>query len=141
MFEKLLNDNIDYFIQVVYSDESTFETLDDKATFVPRRPGKPHKPECIVKTVKHPASKMVWSCISSRGTGHLYIVQGKMKQDQYKTVLQTLPIPQIREWFPNSKKIIFMQDGAPCHTAKSIKTFHANESIKLLDWPGRYEPY
>ena len=29
-----------------------------------------------------------------------------------------------------------MQDGAPCHTAKSIKTFLANESIELLDWSG-----
>ena len=81
---------------------------------------------------------MVWSCISSRGTGQLYIVQGTMKQDQYKTVLQTTLIPQIREWFPNGEKIVFMQDGAPCHTAKSIKTFLANESIELLDWPGNF---
>ena len=29
-----------------------------------------------------------------------------------------------------------MQDGAPCYTAKSIKTFLANESIELLDWSG-----
>ena len=47
-------------------------------------------------------------------------------------------IPQIREWFPNGEKIVFMQDGAPCHTAKSIKTFLANESIELLDWPGNF---
>ena len=58
-----------------------------------------------------------------------------MKQDQYKIVLQTTLIPQVREWFPNGEKIVFMQDGAPC-TAKSIKTFLANESIELLDWPG-----
>ena len=59
-----------------------------------------------------------------------------MKQDQYKTVLQTTLIPQIREWFPNGEKLVFMQDGAPYHTAKSIKTILANESIELLDWPG-----
>ena len=59
-----------------------------------------------------------------------------MKQDQYKTVLQTTLIPQIREWFPNGKKIVFMQDGAPCHIAKSIKAFLDNKSIELLDWPG-----
>ena len=132
----LLNINNYCYIQVVFSDESTFQTLEDKATFVRRRPREQHKPEYIVNTVKHPASIMVWSCISSRGAGQLYIVQGTMKQDQYKTVLQTTLIPQIREWFPNGEKIVFMQDGAPCHTAKSIKTFFANESIELLDWPG-----
>ena len=32
--------------------------------------------------------------------------------------------------------MIFIQDGAPCHTAKSIKTFLASENVSLLDWPG-----
>ena len=29
-----------------------------------------------------------------------------------------------------------MQDGAPCHTAKSIKNLIASQKIPLLDWPG-----
>ena len=29
-----------------------------------------------------------------------------------------------------------MQDGAPCHTAKSIKNLLASQKIPLLDWPG-----
>jgi transposase len=29
-----------------------------------------------------------------------------------------------------------MQDGAPCHTAKSIKTYLASKNNPLLDWPG-----
>ena len=29
-----------------------------------------------------------------------------------------------------------MQDGAPCHTAKSIKSLFASQKIPLLDWPG-----
>ncbi|GFT05598.1 putative transposase like protein [Trichonephila clavipes] len=29
-----------------------------------------------------------------------------------------------------------MQDGAPCHTARSIKAFLAEQNIPLLDWPG-----
>ncbi|GFU89983.1 putative transposase like protein [Trichonephila clavipes] len=29
-----------------------------------------------------------------------------------------------------------MQDGAPCHTARSIKAFLAEQNILLLDWPG-----
>ncbi|GFU49434.1 putative transposase like protein [Trichonephila clavipes] len=29
-----------------------------------------------------------------------------------------------------------MQDGALCHTARSIKAFLAEQNIPLLDWPG-----
>ena len=121
---------------VVFSDESTFQILTDKAVFVRRRSGEQHKSECTVKTVKHPTSVMIWSCISSKGTGRLYIVQGMMKQDQYKTVLQTRLIPQVREWFPDGETFTFMHDGAPCHMAKSITAFLKDQKIEVLKWPG-----
>ncbi|GFV29495.1 uncharacterized protein TNCV_2728761 [Trichonephila clavipes] len=59
-----------------------------------------------------------------------------MRQDQYKDVLQNRLIPQLKEWFPNGKPYIFMQDRALCHTARSIKAFLAEQNIPLLDWPG-----
>ncbi|GFY09975.1 hypothetical protein TNCV_3699361 [Trichonephila clavipes] len=42
----------------------------------------------------------------------------------------------LEEWLPNGKPYIVMQDGAPCHTARSIKAFLAEQNIPLLDWPG-----
>ncbi|GFX88955.1 transposable element Tcb2 transposase [Trichonephila clavipes] len=51
-------------------------------------------------------------------------------------VLQNRLILQLEEWFPNGKPYIFMQDGAPCHTARSIKAFLAEQHIPLLDWLG-----
>ncbi|GFV28909.1 transposable element Tcb2 transposase [Trichonephila clavipes] len=59
-----------------------------------------------------------------------------MRQYQYKDVLQNLLIPQLEEWFPNGEPYIFLQDGAPCHTAPSIKAFLAEQNYPLLDWPG-----
>ncbi|GFX72800.1 uncharacterized protein TNCV_4063951 [Trichonephila clavipes] len=59
-----------------------------------------------------------------------------MRQDQYIDVLQNRLIPQLEEWFPNGESYIFMQDGSPCHAARSIKAFLAEQSIPLLDWPG-----
>ncbi|GFW42773.1 uncharacterized protein TNCV_473631 [Trichonephila clavipes] len=59
-----------------------------------------------------------------------------MRQGQYKDVLQNRLIPQLEEWFPNGEQYIFMRDGAPCHTARSIKAFLAEQNIPLLDWPG-----
>lgn len=78
---------------------------------------------------------MVWSVISGKGMGRLYVVEGTMRQDQYKKVLETKLLPQMQEWFGNGRKV-FMQDGAPCHTAKSIKKFLEEKIITLLPWPG-----
>lgn len=78
---------------------------------------------------------MVWSVISGKGMGRLYVVEGTMRQDQYKKVLETKLLPQMQEWFGNGRKL-FMQDGAPCHTAKSIKKFLEEKQITLLPWPG-----
>lgn len=109
--------------------------MDDKAQFVRRRPGEKYNTDCVIKKVKHPTSVMIWSVISGKGLGRLHIVEGTMRQDQYKNILHTKLIPQLAEWFGNDRKV-FMQDGAPCHTAKKIKTFLQDERIPLLPWPG-----
>ena len=79
---------------------------------------------------------MIWSVISGKGTGRLYVVQGMMKQDQYIQMLKERLLPQVRDWFPNRESFIFMQDGAPCHTARSVKAFLNDKNIPLMPWPG-----
>lgn len=108
----------------------------EKTQFVRRRPGEEYRPECIVSTVKHPPSIMVWSVISGKGTGRLYIVEKTMRQDQYKRVLETRLIPQMREWFSDDEEAILMHDKAPCHTAKSVTSFLQQNRVKVLEWPG-----
>lgn len=110
--------------------------MENKAQFVRRRVGEKFNADCVRGTVKHPTKVMIWSVISGKGTGRLYVVEGIMKQDQYKEVLQNHLIPQLKDWFPNGESFVFMQDGAPCHTARSIKTFLQQSNIPLLSWPG-----
>lgn len=107
----------------------------DKSEFVRRRPDEKFKADCIIQQVKHPLSIMVWSVISSQGTGRLYIVDGTMRQDQYIKVLETKMLPQVQEWFPNGD-FTFMHDSAPCHKAKKVTKFLDDRKIKVLDWPG-----
>ncbi|CAK9801759.1 Transposable element Tcb2 transposase [Anthophora quadrimaculata] len=120
---------------VCFSDEATFQIMDDRAQFVRRRPTEKYDMDCVVRTVKRPASVMIWSVISAKGMGRLYVVEGTMRQDQYRKVLETKLLPQLQEWFGNGRKV-FMQDGAPCHTAKKIKIFLQEQKIPLLPWPG-----
>ncbi|GFX83434.1 transposable element Tcb2 transposase [Trichonephila clavipes] len=108
----------------------------NKAQFVRRRRGEKFHSDCVVQTLKHPTKTIIWSVMSGKGNGRLYVVKSMMREDQYKDVLQNRLIPQLEEWFPNSEPYIFMQDGAPCHTALSIKAFLAEQNIPLLDWPG-----
>ncbi|CAG4962521.1 unnamed protein product [Parnassius apollo] len=115
--------DVDFWRSVCFSDESTFEILQNKAQYVRRRHGEKFHPDCVVPTVKYPTKVMIWSAISGKGTGRLYVVKGIMRQDQYKEVLENRLIPQLREWFPNGEPFTFMQDGAPCHTARSVKAF------------------
>ncbi|GFU50908.1 uncharacterized protein TNCV_4461061 [Trichonephila clavipes] len=83
--------------RVCFSDESTFEILQNKAQFVHRRRGEKFHSDCVLQTVKHPTKIMISSVISGKGTGRLYVVKGMMRQDQYKDVLQNRLILQLEE--------------------------------------------
>lgn len=121
--------------KVCFSDESTFHIVCNKSIHVRRRPGEAFHKDCIGETIKHPTAVMVWSVISVKGPGRLYIVENTMNQIQYKKVLETKLIPQLQEWFPDGQ-CIFMQDHAPCHTAKSITQFLNARHVPVLPWPG-----
>ncbi|GFV35634.1 uncharacterized protein TNCV_5016491 [Trichonephila clavipes] len=95
------------------SDKFAFEVLQNKAQFVFCRRGEKFHSDCVVQTVKHPTKTMIWSVISGKGNGRLYVVKSVMREDQYKDVLQNRLIPQLEEWFPNGEPYIFMQNGAP----------------------------
>ncbi|GFY22639.1 uncharacterized protein TNCV_2179001 [Trichonephila clavipes] len=121
--------------EVCFSDESTFEILRNKAQFVRRSRVEKFHSDCVVQTVKHPTKIMIWSIISGKCTGRLDMIKGMMQQDQFKDVLQNRLIPQLEEWFPNGESYISMQERAPCHTARSIKAYLAEQNSLLLDWP------
>ncbi|GFT81452.1 uncharacterized protein TNCV_3673201 [Trichonephila clavipes] len=96
-----------YFWQFCFSDESTFEILLNKAQFMRRCRGEKFHSDCVVQTVKHPTKIMIWSVISGKGTGRLYVIKGMMRQDQYKDVIQNFLIPLLEEWFLNGETIHF----------------------------------
>lgn len=63
--------------KVIFSDESTF-TIQNHAgnNFVRRRPHEAFSPQCILPTIKHPTSVMIWGCMASHGIGRLHICEG-----------------------------------------------------------------
>lgn len=79
---------------------------------------------------------MVWSVISYKGPGALYVVEGTMNAEKYQKVLETQLLPQVKKWFKKREKPIFKHDGAPCHRAQKITKFLAEKKVDILDWPG-----
>ncbi|GFV21841.1 uncharacterized protein TNCV_4525281 [Trichonephila clavipes] len=69
--------DVDFWRSICFSDESTFEILQNNAQFVRRRRGEKFHSDCVVQTVKHPTKIMIWSVIS----GRLYVVKGMMRQE------------------------------------------------------------
>lgn len=127
------NWTIDDWRRVAFSDESTFECQMANSRCVWQLPGSPPP---VHQKVKHPTKVMVWGIISYKGPGRLHVVEGMMDKNQYLRVIQTRVIPQLRQWFTSLDDCIFMQDSAPCHTAKIIKEYLQTSNVNVLPWPG-----
>lgn len=107
-----------------------------KSPFVRRRPREQFHQDCFVERVKHPVSVMVWSVISAKAMVCLYIVEGTMNQDQFKRVLVSRLLPQLKVWFPGDEVCIFGHVSAPCRIARGVTTFLVEKNVTVLPWPG-----
>jgi transposase len=94
-----------------------------------------------IQKSKHPAQVMMFGLVSSNGLKMppVFLESGfRMGAKEY---LNRILIPHVLPWikanFPNNDNVIFMQDGAPCHTAKLVQEW-LSENIKFWSkeiWP------
>ena len=100
-----------------------------------RRPvGARYEDRYTIQTMKHPPSIMVWGAMSARGTAGLYFLQPgtTMNGTKYLDLLKD----KLEIHMNVHECNVFMHDGAPCHRAKSVKSFLREKNIDFLDWPG-----
>ena len=122
--------------QVLWTDEATFSVTGAGSKRVYRPSGSdPHLPQYTSKTVKHPASVMVWGSFGYSGVGELVFLPPNEYMNQYnyfELLCDILPSA-----FEKSGCNFFMQDGAPCHTARSVVTWLKDCEVPFFsDWPG-----
>lgn len=58
-----------------------------------------------------------------------------MNAKSYIRVLENHLKPSIVLLKRSDEKVIFQQDGATCHTAKTVKRWFEAERVELLEWP------
>lgn len=107
--------------KVVFSDESKFNLFgSDGKTTVRRRKGERYAEQCILPTVKHSPSVMVWGAITFNKVGPIVFLEGTMNAAKYKSILETHVLPLIQEMENYVENPLFQDDSAPCHRAKSV---------------------
>ena len=130
--------SLDQWKRILFSDESTF-TLQSHAgnNWVRRRQGEEYKPECILPTIKHPPSLMIWGCMAAHGVGRFHIVDGMMNGTKYRMVLEEKMLRSARDLFADGSPWFFQDDNAPCHRAKLVKKWLEDNGVTRIDWPAQ----
>ena len=74
--------------------------------------------------------------MSSKGPGQLCFINGTVNAQKYQNILEEHLIPSIQQ-FGSMNELIFQQDGASCHTAKSTKKWldDNGNGMTVMDWP------
>ena len=124
--------------KVLWSDETHIELW--QGAQVSRRVCQPssisqYHPNFIMRTVKHPPKLMILAAFGNGKLGDLYFVEqnAKMNAKMYKEVLQK----HLKRSLKKTGCFIFMQDGAPCHKARTIMTWLDAAGVPVLDWVGQ----
>src|SRR4051812_875219 len=81
-------------------------------------------------------SVMIWDAISYTGKSKLIFINGTLNAERYCDIISDV-IPEIKDELYNGRllKFKFQQDNAPCHTAKSVKTWFSANRVCLFEHP------
>ena len=126
---------VDQWKRVLFSDEAAFSQFQTTSSMVRRPPNQRFNKRYTLPVVKFSPKTMVWGAISAAGPGPLHFLPPNttMNGGMYLTILQQ----HLQACMPNLGCSIFMNDGAPCHRACSVRNWLRDNHIQVLDkWPG-----
>ncbi len=87
----------------------------------------------LQSSVKFPQSVMIWGAMSSAGVDTLCFLKINVTAPVYQEILEHFMLPADQLF--KDADLIFQQDLAPAHTAKSTKSWLNDHGVDVLDWP------
>ena len=122
---------------VIFTDESKF-THYRMMVGLRRRVGEALLPECIAPTVTFGGGGgvMVWGALTARGPGLLKTVRGNLNGVRYIDILGDCMVPSAH-LHGYRDHYIFQDDNAPCHRARIVNEWKAENNISSLQWPAQ----
>lgn len=130
--------------RVIWSDESYVYIGDDRGTvWVTRGVDEAYDEDCVIPTFKQsPLRVMIWSCIMKGSRGPLVILNypggkgGEMTAARYQDqVLDKVLFDYYWKMSQERGQVVFQQDGARCHTAKSTLAWLERNLIEIFPHP------
>ena len=123
--------------RVIFSDETQVQqSINDRGSKVWRKRGTAFSSQNTNSSDKHPASVMMWGCMSFGGVGQLVEVAGKIDSLKYcDTINDNLMLSAHSLGLGND--YYFQQDNAPVHTSRYTRAFFALQGIQLLEFPAQ----
>ncbi len=77
---------------------------------------------------------MIWAAMLSAGVGPLCFLKTNVTAPVYQDILEHFMLPSADQLFKDAD-LIFQQDLAPAHTAKSTKSWLNDHGVGVRDWP------
>lgn len=95
---------------------------------------RPHQEEETAPTANYGGGGiLIWSCITSEGYGFLKFVEGTMDASYYKRILKNKLMETLEVYEIDTSQVIFQQDGAACHKAKTVYKWLRKKRIRFFD--------
>ena len=142
--EKHKNWTVEDWKKVCWSDESNITLYQTTGhTRVWRKANERMDPHCVQMTAKRNSGHvMVWGTFCGEEVAPLYRCEGKMKGEDYHTILVHQAKPAITKFAKdkgiNEADMIFQQDNAPVHTSKKNKRYLKGRfGYKVMEWPAQ----
>ena len=131
-----LNWSVERWKQVIFSDESNFQVINGSTKpIVKRLKNEKYLPQyCVPRVQGGGGSAGIWGCISFKGTGVPYIYSGRMNQQVYIDTMENCLLPSTTLFYDENEPYFYQQDGATCHTAKSVARWFEANNVDILPW-------
>lgn len=136
--------NMDDFERIIYSDESYITLGDSRGTvWVTRTADEVYHDDCVVPKFKQSSLRiMVWGCIMKGRKGPMVILEypggrgvGMTAARYQDQVLEKVMHDFYMEMSEEQGQVLFQQDGAPCHTAKSTGKWLELNHVEQMPHP------
>ena len=81
-------------------------------------------------------SIMIWGCFSSKGTGELQVIHGRMNGSMYREIIEK-NLQKSATSLGHGRNFVLQHDNDPKHTAKLTKEWLENNGISTVNWPSQ----
>ncbi|KAL4467285.1 hypothetical protein ABPG72_016879 [Tetrahymena utriculariae] len=128
------NWTIDDWLQVIFSDESSFCIINsDGRVKVRRLKNEQFLPDTVQAYSQYGAKLMVWGCISRKGVGPLVRITGTLNGDEYLHIIRY----RLKKYYPElfTGEMFWQEDNARPHKKQNVQNWFQDRRIEVFNWP------